>query len=461
MKLILRMAIVLAILATSVAVWAQDVVPSPEIPNPLTIDDALALAFQYNPELGIATAQVNKARGVVAEARGRFRPTFNAQVVQLFQGPPVSFEINGDSIDIKPALLTSGQASVFLPLDINGKLRYASRIADDQFQIYYLGLLRVSEQLISQVKRSYYEVLRASGQAETAQAAVDVATLRLKNTQSRFDAGTVPKFDVTTAQVDLANLNQQLIASQSRVSIAQANLNRVLGIAPDSTTQVAKVNVPVTVTEVDIPASSQAARDARPEVKIQQHSISMNEENISLQRAGLRPSLGVAGAFDVVSSQSFGSGTSSYSVGATLSIPIWDGGVTKAKVDQAHGDLQAANATLNQTQLMVNQEVSTAALTLQEAAKRSKAAADSVALAEEALRLANVRYDAGIAVLLEVTNAESQLTQARFNLVNAQYDYAIALADFQRATASQPELAKLRLIDNSALLKTAPKPAAE
>ena len=84
------------------------------------------------------------------------------------------------------------------------------------------------------MKRNYYELLRACGQAETAQAAVDVANVRLKNTQSRFEAGTVPKFDVTTAQVDLANLNQQLIAAESRVNIAQANLNRVLGISPDS-----------------------------------------------------------------------------------------------------------------------------------------------------------------------------------------------------------------------------------
>jgi len=460
LKLILRMATVLAILATSVAVWAQDVVPSPKIANPLTIDEALALAFAYNPDLGIATAQVNKARGLVEEAHARFMPSFNAQVSQLYQGPAVSFEVSpGNNVNIIPPSQTSAQASVFLPLDVSGRLHYASVMAKDQFQINYLGLLRVSEQLIAQVKRNYYEVLRASGQAETAQAAVDVAGVRLKNTQARFEAGTVPKFDVTTAQVDLANLNQQLIAAQSRVNIAQANLNRVLGISPDASTQVAKVEVPVTVTDVDIPASAKAARAARPEVKIQQQSIALNKANIRLQRTGLLPTLGISAAYKFVSTQSFSSANMSYDAVATVSMPIWDGGVTKAKVDQAYGDLQAANATLDQTQLMVSQEVSTAALTLEEAAKRTKTTADSVALAEEALRLANVRYEAGIAVLVEVTNAESQLTQARFNLVNAQYDYAIALADLQRATASQPELAKLRLIDCSAMLKTAPKPA--
>ena len=89
---------------------------------------------------------------------------------------------------------------------------------------------------------------------------------------------------------------------------------------------------------------------------------------------------------------------------------------------------------------------------LEEAAKRTRTTAESVALAEEALRLANVRYEAGIAVLVEVTNAESQLTQARFNEVNALYDYAIALADLQRATSSQPEIEKLRLVDYRPML---------
>lgn len=460
MKLLSKLAAMAVVLAISTAAWAQDVVPSPNITKPLTMDEALALAFQYNPDLAIATAQVNRSRGVVEEARARFMPQFNIQGTQLYQGPPVSFapDPGGPSVDIVPPSQTSAQFNVLLPLDLSGKLHWGTVIAKDQFQIQYLGLLRQSEQLISQVKRNYYELLRVCGQAETAQAAVDVAALRLKNTQSRYEAGTVPKFDVTTAQVDLANLNQQLIAAQSRINISQANLNRVLGIAPDSPTQVAKVEVPVSLKEVDIPAAAKKAKTDRPEVKQQQMNIHLSKANVRLQRTGYLPSVGISGAYNYVSSQAFSTGNTSWQAVATVTMPIWDGGITKARINQAYGDLQSANASLDQVQLLVSQEVSTAALTLVEAAKRTQTTAESVALAEEALRLANVRYEAGIAVLVEVTNAESQLTQARFNLVNAQYDYAIALAELQRATASQPELEKLRLIDCSALLKTA-KPA--
>ena len=461
MKLLFRLCTIMAILIAALAAWAEDVVPAPKMTEPITIDQALDMAFANNPDLRIATDAVNKSRGLVEETRARFNPSFGSQVVQMYQGPAVSTVFGGRTVTITAPSQTTAQANVFLPLDIFGKLRYSSNIARDQFQISYLGLLRTSEQLISQVKRTYYELLRACGQADTAQAAVDVSAVRLKNTDARYQAGTVPKFDVTTAQVDLANLTQNLIAAQSRVNISQANFNRVLGISPNSLTQVVKSAIPIEIVEVDIPKADKTAKAQRPEIKMQQASISASKSNIDLQRTGAKPSLGLSGAYNYVSAQSFSTSNISYNALATLNIPIWDGGVTKARVDQAYADLYSATDTLEQVELVISQEVSTAALVLEEAAKRTKTTADNVTLAEEALRLANVRYEAGIAVLLEVTNAESQLTQARFNQVNAQYDYAIALAELERVTASQPELAKLRLIDYKPVLDMTSKPAAK
>ena len=452
-------------MALTLPAWAADVVPVPKTAQPITIDQALEIAFSNNPDLRIATAQVNRAVGVVEEARARFNPQFAAQIVQLYQGPAVSIPASeltgGKATTITPPSQTSAQANIFLPLDIFGRRRYASDMARDQFEISYLSLLRTSEQLISQVKRNYYELLRACGQADNAQAAVDVSAVRLKNTEARFTAGTVPKFDLTTAQVDLANLNQTLIAAQSRVNIAQANLNRVLGISANSSTQVVKCAVAVDIFNVDIPQADKTAKAQRPEIKSQIWNIALNKSNINLQRAAAKPDLTVTGAYNYVSAQSFSSSNMSYVVGPTLSIPIWDGGITKARVDQAFADLDLANQTLDQTELVISQEVSTAALVLEEAAKRTQSTAQNVTLAEEALRLANVRYEAGIAVLVEVTNAESQLTQARFFEVNALYDYAIALAELQRITATQPEITRLSLIDYKPALSLTSKPVAK
>jgi len=464
LRLLLRAFIILAALAVSCAVWAEGVVPPTMAPTkPLTINEALQIAFKNNPDIRTATAQVNRSIGVIEEARARFNPTFTAQAVQLYQGPvttiPASPLSGGVPLTITPASNTTAQASFFLPLDISGRLHYSTDIAKYQFQINYLSLLRASEQLIYQVKSSYYNLLRACGQEQTAQAAVDVAAAQLANTQARFTAGTVPKFDVTSAQVNLANLTQILITAESRVNIAQTAFNRLLGIDVTSPTQVAPVDIPIIVGKVDIPAAENLAKSRRPDITIAQTSIALQRKNIKLQRTGILPTLGVTGAYNyTVVAQGFNSSSTSWNTAITFSVPIWDGGVTKARVNEAYADLQAANDAFDTSVLTVTQETSTAALNLEEAAQRTQSTAENVTLAEEALRLANVRYAAGIAVLVEVTNAQSQLTQARFNYVQAQYDYAIALADLQRSISAQPEITRLRLIDYMPVLTAATAP---
>lgn len=449
MKLMARIIALVAALIITSAVWADSAAPPTDAP--INMDQALEIAFKRNPDLRVATEAVNKARGMIKESGARFNPSFTAQITHGIQGPEIilpASELTGNMpVTMMPSKQTSKSLKMFLPLDIFHQLRYGSNIAHDQFNISYLDLLRTSQQLISQVKKNYYELLRAQGQRDTAQAAVDVAALRLKNTDARFNAGSVPKFDVTTAQVDLANLNQSLIAAQSRVSIARAGLNRTLGLNADTPTQVVNEKVIVDPSSVDADEATKKALAERPEIKMQQAGISLSKSNIQLQRTAIRPSLGISGSFNQSDAQGFSSNTNSWNATAALNLPIWDGGVTKAKVEQAHADLHSAEDSLEQAQLGIKQEVVTLALVMEEAALRTKTTAESVALADEALRLANVRYEAGIAVLLEVTNAESQLTQARFNEVNALYDYAIARADLQRATSTQPEIEKLKLVD--------------
>jgi outer membrane protein TolC len=227
-------------------------------------------------------------------------------------------------------------------------------------------------------------------------------------------------------------------------------LNRTLGVAVNTPTQVLDITPPVDIAQVDVESSINAAHERRPEVRAARTAIALNQRNVKLQRTGLLPSLQVgANAFYNVETTTFMSENVNWNAVLTLSVPIWDGGVTRARVQQARADVANAVDTLDQTRLEVGLDVRTAALNLEEASRRTQTTASAVVLAEEALRLANVRYDAGIATLVEVTNAESQLTQARFNFVNAQYDYAVALAQLQRATSTQPELNQLQLLGGS------------
>ncbi len=417
--------------------------PVPEaLTQPITLGQALQVAFQNSPAIRAALSQVEGSRGAAAEARARFNPTFTIQASATRPGA-----MQGNLLQSVPTSSTGASLSIVLPLDLAHGIKYASDMARSQFQIQYLSMVSVSEGLIVSVKSAYYGLLRACGQEAVAQSAVDSARVRLENIRARREEGAVAQFDLTSAEVELENLNQQLIAARNQVAIAQASLNEVLGVDVNYPTRVIAEEIAVTIDSVDIPQSMHEAYARRPELKAAQTAVTLYKTDVSLQRSALWPSLSLSGG------PSYGSaGTTisdsdySWQAVAAVSIPVWDGGVTRAKVRQAKADVQSAVASLDQTTIAVAKEVRAAALNLQEAALRTKTTAHAAALAEEALSLANVRYEAGIAVLVKVSNAQSQLTQAQDNYVNAQYDYAIALAQLQRATSSQPELDQLQLL---------------
>ena len=446
MKTVFRLTVTAVLCACAASGWAQDA--APDLQEPITLDQALEIAFRYNPNIRIAVDQVQRARGVVAEANANFMPKFNAEVVHIRQGPPISFtEPSVGTIDIVPGQNTMADAGVFLPIDISRKLGYTSDISKLQFQIDYLGLVAAAENLIFEVKGGYFQVLRAVGQQGVAQSAVDVAKRRLKDTQARFRAGAVAKFDVTRAEVDVANLNQILIQARTQVLKATTLFNSILGIDVNTPTRLVDTEIVVRDVPVDVPQRIGEAYAQRSEVKSADISIDLNKRNVRLQRTGILPSLGAAGIYNYdFGGSGFSSANESWSATLNLQIPIWDGGITKAKVEQAHADVQKSKDTLDQVKLRVGRQVRVAALNLEEAMERTRTTAEGVELAEETLRLATVRYDAGIAILVEVTDAESALTEAKFNLVQAQYDYALAVAELERATAAQPEIDKVQII---------------
>jgi outer membrane protein TolC len=441
----------LAALILAVAFWGSPAFPQDagkEPPKPITLDQALEIAFRQSPQLKAALAQVDRAKGGISEANANFNPKFNGELTHTRQGPTISFSVPGlGTTDVVQEQNTTGVVSFLLPIDVSKKLGYVTDIAKYQFQLDYLGVLTASQKLIFDTKTAYYDILRAQGQEEVAQATVDVATARLKDASARYSVGSAPKFDVTRAQVDVANFNQQLIRAKSRVGIARAALNRVIGTDVNAPTEIVRSEITIENIKVDIGKSILDACVKRPEVQSAETVIGLSKKNVKLQRTGILPTLNASANYTYnFRLAGFSPTNQSWIALLNLKMPIWDGGVTRAKVDQANADVARSVQNLDSVKLGVGLDVKTAALVLQEGIERVATTSENVALAEEALRLATVRYNGGISTLVEVTDTESALTQAKTDWVNARYDYVLGLAGLERATGDQPELAKLQLL---------------
>ena len=426
--------------------------------KPLTLDEAMKIALANNKSVAIAQSLVSKARGAVRQASSADNPQIGIQTNYTKIGPKppgIRFLVADDPNDPHPTAFhyeniqfstteqKSATATLTKVLDVFGQVRLGVSIAQLQEAIQELDVLRTTQQLTLDVKQTYYNVLRAEAQREVADKSVQAAEEHLRIAQVQFKAGVSARFDVIRAEVDVANNKQNLISTTNAVMIATSVLNNTLGIDVNAPTKVQNVALTVrsAVPEGDIGRNTEIAYKSRPEVLQSQVTVKLNQQAVNLNKRGLWPTLvgsatsGWSGSGGLASPTEF-----PWTAGLMLNIPIWDGGATKAKVEQSKSDLDIAGFQLEQLKLGVALEVRSQLLNLNEAAERVSTAAENVKQAEEALRLAQVRYQSGISTAVEVTDAEVSLRLTRMIEVNANFDYLVALARLERAVGAEPKL---------------------
>ena len=226
-----------------------------------------------------------------------------------------------------------------------------------------------------------------------------------------------------------------MIQSRNQLLIAQNGFANTVGVDPSTPVQLADIPEIPTLPNLDETVLLTEAFDRRPEYYQADTNILKSVKNTRLARRNLEPYLNasVSGAYNLTQ-PAFGSNKDTGSIGLTLSIPLYDGGVTREAVKAAHSDERSSLIQKDQFVRGIKAEVQQAIIAVKDAFERQSTTAQTVAQAREALRLANVRFQAGVGTQLEINDAQTALTQAETNQVNARYDYLGAIARLNRAT---------------------------
>jgi outer membrane protein TolC len=274
---------------------------------------------------------------------------------------------------------------------------------------------------------------------------VNLLQSQLEDQKSRFEAGTVPQFNVLQAEGQLQNQIPQLISARNNYRISQLTLSRTLGIPADRQ-YVTDTPLPVVgelgfhPIKFDLASALIAARTNRPFLKAQRSAILANVENITVQAAGFQPTITADIGLEQKSagtSNNLRDTVQGWFLGLQGSWNIFDGLLTYGKVKQARAQLEQSKVTYDDSVRQVELEVATAVSNLRQAAQTVDSAQTGVNVNLEALRLADERLAAGTGTQLDVLNAQTQLTTARSNLVQAQFSYISAVAAYQQATATE------------------------
>jgi len=293
------------------------------------------------------------------------------------------------------------------------------------------------------VKTQYFTLLLSKRLVQVNLAALDRAEVNLRSAKGFFQVGTQPKSFVTRAEVDVANGRVNVIRAQNAVNLARVALNTAMGIAVNAPTEVKDLlayrEFP---TDRDL-LVSEALRN-RPEyrqVKAQAEAANASVRQTfrdffpNLFGSGTYGVTGVTGApaFNSRSTSGFIDSGNEWNVGLTLSWSIFDGGARVARYKEAKASLEASQARVRDTELQIWQNVEQSFLNLGEAEERIGAAQKAVESAEENYQLARGRFDAGVANIIELTDAQLALTQAQSDEAQALSDYRIAIARLERA----------------------------
>src|SRR5579884_2593642 len=432
------------------AIPAVPPVPSPGPGAPLTLAQAVSMALQQNLQLRQAALQVAVSRAQLAQAQAATWPTVGvtagySPVFGITSGPSTlsgTITIPGAGVTSQPFVAqvptTAGttpwlvELRLSYPLYTGNALQDQIAIAQASLRAAEAALSALANQIVLQARQAYYAMQLAQGQVAAAQENVRV-------TQARVRAGTSPQFDLLQAQVLLAQQQQTLTAQRANVITAQQQLNVVLNQAiVASVAPATPLGLPAPPEDVE--ALVRQALQTRPELAQVQAQEQAAQAAIDLAAAGLRPNVSLTGGPQIVTSDITTRAPVTWAAGIQMTLTIFDGGVTRAKIEQARQQLAVAQTTEAQTRQTIEQQVRTAYVSMQSSAEQLRSAETALVAAREALRIANVRFQAGVGTQLEVVTAEQNLASADLGVVQAEYTYNLALAQIQQAVGVQVAL---------------------
>jgi outer membrane protein TolC len=275
--------------------------------------------------------------------------------------------------------------------------------------------------------------LRADAAVEAAQANLDLAVANLDLAKSQKDAGTGTGIEVTRAQVEVANNQGRLTASQSDRSRSGFNLLRAMGL---------DLSIPVVLTSKLEYKSAETlrpeplierARMGRTELKAQRQREAVARLNVTAVTSERLPSVQVFSDGGPIGQPQIGL-AATYTVGATVTVPLWDSGRRKARRQESNSLLVSEQLRTKDLEQQVELEVRTALNNLYSAESVVLSAREALDLAQNEVAQAQRRYQAGVGVPLEITDAQARLDRARDSQVLALYGYNIAQLDLALST---------------------------
>jgi outer membrane protein TolC len=425
----------------------------------LSVDDAVSIALRQSDEVGVAAAQVDVADAQYGAARANALPQLrlNGAYLHTYQsarGQAVGAQFN------QPNTYTAN-ANLSQTLFQGGKLLSAARAANELRDAARFDEREVRANVTLLVQRSYLQALFTDRIAELQQRNLALATSRVTQVEQFERAGQAARYDVLRARVERANIEPLAIQAQSDRELALLELKRVLNLPIDQPLALVSHIDSLAATGMLAALDDTTTVTERAAVRSAELNLAARQLGVRVARADYLPTLTAfyqsgfqafpppgqgfptaRGNVDAINCPAGSAPTlrcqnggffSDQQLGINVSFPLFDGFRVKSNVDLAKAQTRLAELELRQQREAVSLDVARARAELRRSRAVFLASQQNSAEAEEAFRLATLRFARGLSTQLEVSDAQLALLTAQSTEARATYDLFLASADLARA----------------------------
>ena len=459
---------VAALIATVTAISFAQSVDTTQLS--LSIDVAVRMAVQHNPELQSARLEVKRSDARVMEAWGYTMPsvdisgTFNHIVskpksyfpdaiyyplVKLMDSTAKVPKATGQLVELPFSMSPSNSANAALNVRqilFNGSVFIGVGAANIYSKLSRDIYMQKKVETVAKVRKAYYGALLAREALTMMQSNLKNAEDNFKNVQLMRSQGIVSEYDELRATVGVDNLRPAVIQMETNFNLAVDNLRNTMGVADSVSIVPSESLVLQDVDEGILSAANESVLESNLALNIIKHQIELNSASVNAERANFLPTIMAYGSYSYTAiKDDYKISTNDFyktsQVGLTFSLNLFQGLQTNSRIEQAQLEQQKTEEQKSSLERNLQMGIKSVIGNLRQARKRVDGQQKTVETAERGYKIVTARFLANAATQLEVNDGQLALSQAKVNRMQAIYDYLVAASELDSMLGRLPEYA--------------------
>ncbi|HUA86210.1 MAG TPA: TolC family protein [Bryobacteraceae bacterium] len=390
-------------------------------PAAISLAQAQEIALKNHPRIASAALLAQASRSAVKEARSAYYPTLSENVTGVGAEHGSTLSSGAVTTSSIYSRASSGFVASQLITDF-GRTRSLEQSAKLRSESEEQNVTNTRASVLVDVKQAYYQALAGESVLRAVRAALDLRRLTLRQVTALAQSALRSTVDVSFAQVNLSQAELDLLHAQNDARASHARLSAAMGYERDQSFLLSDEPLPQ-APETDVDALIAEALRERPDLA----TLKLNQESLTrfaeAEKDLRHPTISAAAAAGIAPVRDPRIQETYSGVGVNVNIPVLNGGLFKARREEAESRAAAADKDVEALSVQIASDVRVAWLDANDAFQRLDVTARMVAESKEALRLAQARYDNALGSIVELSQAQLNETNAEIGAASAKYDY--------------------------------------